>query len=105
MAQYFRIKEITAPATVLRQGNLLNIELGDFIYPDEVSTLVCANTVVYWNDNTGEHYTIEPGVVAVAPAAPVPQVPETPETPETPEVPAKVVVPAPLESGSEDTKA
>ena len=100
MAQYFRIKEISAPATVLRQGNLLNIELGDFIYPDEVSTLVCANAVVYWNDNTGEHYTIEPGVVVVAPPTTPP-----PQVPQVPEVPAKVVVPAPLESGSEDTKA
>lgn len=101
MAQYFRIKEISAPATVLRQGNLLSIELGDFIYPDEVDTLVCTSTVVYWDDNTGEHFTKEaatapvPVKTKVAPVAPAPApVEETAE-----------VVPAPLETGSEDTKA
>ena len=100
MATYFRIKEITAPATVLRQGNLLGIDLGDFIYPEEVDTLVCTITVVYWDDSTGEHFVCEPKnapvvkaakVVAAAVVAPV-------------ETPAEVV-PAPLEAGSEDTKA
>lgn len=92
---YFRIKEITRPATVLRQGNLLNIHLGDFIYPDEVDTIVCDTAIVYWDDRTGEHFTWTPGEVAApAPkAAPI----SKPALAE--------VVPAPLETGSEDTKA
>ena len=69
MATYFRIKEITAPATVLRQGiNVTSIDLGDFIYPDEVDTIVCTNAIVYWDDNTGEHFTWTPGTKAVTPA-------------------------------------
>ena len=65
MATYFRIKEITAPATVLRHGiNVTSIDLGDFIYPDEVDTIVCTNAIVYWDDNTGEHFTWTPEDVA-----------------------------------------
>ena len=79
MAQYFRIKEITGPATVLRQGNLLSIELGDFIYPDEVDTIASATTIVYWDDNTGEHFTWEASTpkAATAPKVAVKQ-PEAP---------------------------
>lgn len=100
---YFRIKEITAPATVLRQGNLLGIDLGDFIYPEEVETLECSAIVVYWDDRTGEHFTWTPG------DTPQPVVKETPAPTPTPEpvvtkTPAEVV-PAPLETASEDTKA
>jgi hypothetical protein len=106
MAQYFRIKEISGPATVLRQGNLLNIELGHFIYPDEVDTIVSDTAIVYWNDNTGETFTWTPGTVKVqkpnpkpVEAAPVASVVETPA-----ETQAEVV-PAPLAAGSEDTQA
>lgn len=99
MAQYFRIKEISAPATVLRQGNPLNVFLGDFIYPEEVSTLVCANTVVYWDDNTGEHFTVEPGTVAET--TPAPPAPPAAQEPVVPPAPVDEVVPAPLEAGSE----
>lgn len=82
MATYFRIKEITGPATVLRQGNVLSIELGNFIYPEEVDTIVSATPIVYFDDNTGEHFEWTPGAKA-APVAP-PAAPE--ETP--PEEPA-----------------
>ena len=91
MATYFRIKEITAPATVLRQGNLLSLDLGDFIYPEEVDTLVCINTVIYWDDNTGECFECTPKNTSVT----------TPTIIE----PSAEVVPAPLKAGSEDTKA
>ncbi len=73
MANYYRIKEITGPATVLRQGNLLNIELGDFIYPNEVDTIVSATPIVYFDDNTGEHFTW-PTEAPKAPKAPAPKV-------------------------------
>ena len=105
MAQYFRIKQISGPATVLRQGNLLRIELGDFIYPDEVDTIVSETDIVYWNDNTGETFTWTPGkkqtpkaVKALAPVAP--QAAPVAETPEE-----TAVVPAPLAAGSETSKA
>lgn len=66
-----RIKEITGPATVLRQGYLLGIELGDFIYPEEVATISSITPIVYWDDNTGEHFTWEPKKAkAVAPQKP-----------------------------------
>ena len=105
MAQYFRIKEITSPATVLRQGNLLNIELGNFIYPDEVDTIVSETDIVYWNDNTGETFTWTPTTKPVSKttkaAAPV-----APHVAAVVEAPAEtVVVPAPLATGSEDTQA
>lgn len=102
MAQYFRIKEITSPATILRQGNLLNIELGHFIYPEEVETIVCSSPVVYWDDNTGEHFTVESKGVPAAPSITVPPV-ET--APEMVEESTQEVVPAPLETGSEASKA
>lgn len=98
---YFRIKEITRPATVLRQGNLLNIHLGDFIYPDEVDTIVCDTAIVYWDDRTGEHFTWTPGEVA----EPTPKTASVPTNVVIPEPTSTEVVPAPLETGSEDTKA
>jgi hypothetical protein len=103
MATYFRIKEITAPATVLRQHNLLSLELGDFIYPEELDTLVCANTVVYWDEHTGESFVCEPQNAPVINVnTNIASVPNNVVVPE--QVPAEVV-PAPLETGSEDTKA
>lgn len=61
MPNYFRIKEITSPATVLRNGgHVLDIHLGDFIYPDEVATIVCNSPVIYWDDTTGETFTWTP---------------------------------------------
>ena len=80
MATYYRIKEITGPtgiATVLRQGNLLSIDLGDFIYPDEVETIACEYAVIYFDDNTGEHFTWEPNAPKAEPKAPAKQ-PEAP---------------------------
>lgn len=100
---YFRIKEITRPATVLRQGNLLNIHLGDFIYPDEVDTIVCDTAIVYWDDRTGEHFTWTPDEVAEP--APTPKTASVPTNVVIPEPTSTEVVPAPLETGSEDTKA
>lgn len=83
MPAYFRIKEITAPATIVRQGiNVQDIHLGDFIYPEEIDTIVCVNEIVYWDDSTGEHFTWTPG--------------ETPATVVVPKVPAKSVTPAPV---------
>lgn len=90
MAQYFRIKEITGPATVLRQGTPLNIFLGDFIYPDEVDTIVSDTPIVYWDDNTSEHFTWAPAAAPVtppAPAAPAPKAPVAP-APKAPEATA-----------------
>ena len=89
MATYFRIKEITAPATVLRQSNLLMLELGDFIYPEEIDTIACDANITYWDDRTGEQFTWTPSAktLSVPKQAPV------------------QVVPAPLETGSENTKA
>ena len=78
---YFRIKEITSPATVLRQGSPLGIELGDFIYTDEVETIVSETPIVYWDDRTGEHFTWTPGTKAEPKqqkAAPKPAAEETP---------------------------
>jgi hypothetical protein len=97
---YFRIKEITSPATVLRQGNLLNIHLGDFIYPDEVATIVCDKVIVYWDDRTGEHFTWAPGDTT----APVVETPVEAPTGVTVETSTEVA-PAPLEAEGEDTKA
>ena len=84
MAQYFRIKEITGPATVLRQGNLTPIELGNFIYPEEVDTIVSATSIVYFDDNTGEHFTWSPGAKAAPVKAVAPVAPASAEIPEAP---------------------
>lgn len=87
MAQYFRIKEITGPATILRQGNLLGIELGDFIYPEEVESIASATPIVYWDDNTSEHFTWTPAAPKAAkPAAKAPEIVEAPA--KTEEAPA-----------------
>jgi hypothetical protein len=105
MAAYFRIKELTAPATVLRQGNLLGIDLGDFIYPEEVPTIVCTEAIVYWDDNTCEHFTWTPGEVTKPTTASVPNNVVVPVTPLVEEVPLEGVVPSDVETGSEDTQA
>lgn len=104
MAQYFRIKEISAPATVLRQGNLLGIDLGDFIYPDEVDTIVCVNAIIYWDDNTGEHFTWTPGDTVPVPATEV-VVPSVEPVSILEATPAEGVVPSTLETGSKNSKA
>jgi len=107
MSAYFRITELTAPATVLRQGNLLDIHLGDFIYPEEVQTISCTNTVGYWDDNTCERFTWAPGDIATV----VVSVVET-SLVEAPvietlveEAPAEGVVPSDVETGSKSSKA
>ena len=105
---YFRIKEITAPATILRQGNLLGLDLGDFIYPDEIETLASSAPIVYWDDRTGEHFTWNPGTGTAAPVAAIVAaiVAETPIAAPVVEATVKeVVVPSTMETGSEDTKA
>jgi hypothetical protein len=85
MANYYRIKEITGFATVVRQGSLLSLDLGDFFYPEELDTLAGDGAVVYFDDNTGEHFTWEPAAAPALKSAPV--VPKAPA--KQPEAPAE----------------
>jgi hypothetical protein len=97
---YFRIKETTSPVTVLRQGSLLGIDIGDFIYPEELETLVCSASVTYYNDRTGEHFTWTPGDTApVSSNAVVTPAVETPVVETTEEVAS-----SDAETGSKNTK-
>ena len=56
---HFRVKEIQGAAYIVRAfDNKLKLEIGDFFYPEEVSTLQLDGTLIYWNDSTGETFTV-----------------------------------------------
>ena len=73
MATYYRVTTLAAAATVLRQGiNVTGIDVGDFIYPEEIETIVCTGPVGYWDDNTCEHFVWTPGNKSAPVSAPAP---------------------------------
>ena len=57
---HFRVKEVQGTAYITRfYDNRLKLEIGDFFYPEEVSTLQLDGTLIYWNENTGETFTVD----------------------------------------------
>ena len=56
---HFRVKEIQGTATIIRAvDNKLKLEVGDFFYPEELATLEVSGVLVYWDDTTGETFTV-----------------------------------------------
>lgn len=85
---HFRVKEVQGTAYITRfYDNRLKLEIGDFFYPEEVSTLQLDGTLIYWNDNTGETFTVD-SQVPIAKEAPEPVTKKAPEPAAEPTAPA-----------------
>ena len=76
---HFRVKEVQGTATIIRAvDNRLKLEVGDFFYPEELATLEVSGVLVYWNDATGETFTVD-SQVPIAKEAPEPVTEKAPE--------------------------
>lgn len=81
---HFRVKEIKGTAHITRfYENRIRLETGDFFYPEELTTLELDGDMIYWNDTTGEVFTVGTTVAAVvgvnpAPVEPVVEAPAEP---------------------------
>lgn len=63
---HFRVKELQGTAYIVRAfDNKLKLEVGDFFYPEELETLEVSGVLVYWDDATGETFTV--GALPVTP--------------------------------------
>lgn len=76
---HFRVKEVQGTAYITRfYENRLKLETGDFFYTEELPTLELDGTLIYWNDATGETFTVD-SQAPIAEEAPEPVTEKAPK--------------------------
>lgn len=95
------IRETTGYPTVIRNGQVVQLSLGEEFTEDELDSLTCGTFVTYICKETSQVTTKRAGETAAPKSVPV--IPKAVEEPAV-EAPTEVV-PAPLETGSETPEA
>ena len=100
--KYYIIRETSGYPTIMRNGQQVQIGLGEQFNEDELPSLTCAVAVTYLCIEDSSITTQQPNGTVAAPAPVVAPVEPTPVAEETPE---SGVVPSSMETGSETPEA
>jgi len=97
------IRETTGYPTVIRDGQVIQLGLGDQFTEDELVSLTCEVSVAYMCTDDNAITVQEPTDVSVAKVTKVTKVVK--ETPVVESAPVEGVVPSTMETGSETSEA
>jgi len=100
------IRETTGYPTVIREGQVIQLGLGDQFTEDELVSLTCEVNVTYMCTDDNAITVQEPTAVQEPVAVPVTKVTKaTKEAPVVESAPVEGVVPSTMETGSETSEA